>query len=190
MHMTPSIRLIYDIVSGIDPYDEPEVRHRQDVLDWIESGAPLFRITKPDNPPKHLVSYFILYDESADKLILIDHIKAKAWLPAGGHVEPGEDPRMTVAREAAEELGVAANFSTRFGSNPLFVTVGATKGHGSHTDVSLWYVIAGDSTAELTHDPEEMHSYKWLTLKEVLATDIMELDPHMHRFVRKMQVNH
>jgi 8-oxo-dGTP pyrophosphatase MutT (NUDIX family) len=64
---------------------------------------------KPDTPPKHLVSYFVLYDESTHKLMLVDHIKAKTWLPAGGHVKLDEDPRITVTREADEELGIVAN---------------------------------------------------------------------------------
>lgn len=188
--MTSSAQLIHTIVSRIDPYDGLETQHKQDVLDWIESGAPLFRITKPDNPPKHLVSYFVLYDDSAGQLMLVDHVKAKAWLPAGGHVEQDEDPHTTVVREVEEELGIVADFSTPYGNNPFFITAGATKGYGSHVDVSLWYVIAGDSTRSLTYDPQEMHGYKWFTPKEILGMDIKELDPHMHRFVQKMQKSH
>ena len=188
--MNPSAKLIHDVVTRIEPHDNLEAEHKQDVLDWVASGSPLFRIAKPDNPPKHLVSYFVLYDEKAGKLMLIDHLKAQAWLPTGGHVDPDEDPRETVTREAREELDIAANFSTQHGADPLFVTVTTTKGHGNHTDVSLWYIIAGDSTQTMSFDPEEMNSYQWLTPQEILATDITSLDPHMHRFVRKMQGKH
>lgn len=186
--MASSRNLIRNIVASIEPFDDIEAAHQQDVLDWIKSGAPLFRITKPDNPPKHLVSYFVLFDAATNKLMLVDHAKAEAWLPAGGHVEQDEDPRVTVIRESDEELGVTAKFDTAYGNNPLFVTVGTTKGYGNHTDVSLWYVINGDSSLSLTYDPKEMHGYKWLTFDEVLTMDISTLDPHLHRFVRKMRL--
>jgi len=74
-----------------------------------------------------------------------------------------------------------------FGHDPFFVTVTETKGQGTHTDVSLWYVIEGKSTDKLAYDKGEMNSYKWLSLQDVLETDISELDPHMHRFVTKMK---
>ncbi len=128
----------------------------------------------------------MLYDPESMKLMLIDHVKAQLWLPTGGHVEVDEDPRTTVSREAYEELQIAAKFDTLFGQNPLFVTVTETKGLGTHTDVSLWYVIEGNSMDKLAYDAGEMNGYKWLSLQDVLNTDISELDPHMHRFVTKM----
>lgn len=185
--MTHMKQTILDAVNAISPLDDLEQEHKDDVLAWIKSDAPLFRISKPDNPPKHLVSYFVLYDPQSSQLMLIDHVKAQLWLPTGGHVEIDEDPRTTVSRETYEELQITAKFDTVFGHNPLFVTVTATRGQGTHTDVSLWYVIEGNSVDTLAYDEGEMNSYKWLSLQEVLDTDIAELDPHMHRFATKMQ---
>lgn len=119
--------------------------------------------------------------------MLIDHIKAALWLPTGGHVDIDEDPYDTVVREAYEELKITADFDTPIGDDPLFVTVTETKNTGIHTDVSLWYVIKGDADAELDFDTGEMNSYKWFTFDDVLATDASELDPHMHRFVKKLK---
>jgi 8-oxo-dGTP pyrophosphatase MutT (NUDIX family) len=116
-----------------------------------------------------------------------DHTKASAWLPPGGHVELDEDPRLAAVREAREELGLFANFGTHFGYDPLFITIGKTKGYGNHTDISLWYAIRGDSNRKLKYDPAEMRSYKWLSAKQILAMDISQLDPHMHRFIQKME---
>jgi 8-oxo-dGTP pyrophosphatase MutT (NUDIX family) len=182
-------QLIHDIVARIKPYDVTEAAHQKDVLNWITSGAQIFRIAKPDNPPKHLVSYFVLYDESAGKLMLIDHVTSGLLLPAGGHIEQDEDPKITVIREADEELKIEADFNTLFGDAPLFVTVTTTVGQGQHVDVSLWYIIAGNSNQKLQCDPREMSGYQWLTPDEVLAIDIKKLDPNVHRFVEKMKGN-
>ena len=175
--------LIMDIV----PLDETETLHRKEALDWIDSTTALFRLKSPDVPPKHLVSYFVLYDEATNLIMLIDHVKARLWLPTGGHVEPDENPRTTITREAEEELKIDADFSTRFNDQPLFLTVTTTRGFGTHIDVSLWYIIKGDSTQELDYDTREMNGYRWLSPVEILTTDIAELDPHMHRFVQKLQ---
>jgi len=175
---------ILDEVKNIEPVDETERLHIDDVLSWIQSPSDIFRIAKPDNPPKHLVSYFVVYDPRVQKLMLIDHVKANMWLPSGGHVEIDEHPRETVRREAMEELELVADFRV-IGEEPAFITVTETRGPGTHTDVSFWYVIVGDSTAELNYDKREMRGLKWLSFDEVLAMDDQLLDPHMKRFVRK-----
>src|SRR3990167_3557470 len=80
----PSIQqTISDLVSAIVPFDNAELHQIQDTLTWIESGAPLFRLQKPDIPPKHLSVYFALFDEDARKVLLVDHKKAQLWVPAG-----------------------------------------------------------------------------------------------------------
>ena len=177
---------ILSVVQGMTPYDDVEQLHVDDAIDWIQGTDDLFRITKPDNPPKHLVSYFVVFDPKVNKLLLVDHIKANMWLPSGGHVEIDEHPRETVRREAMEELGLVADFSV-IGEAPAFITVTQTRGAGTHTDVSLWYVIAGDSTSDINYDPREMRGLRWLDFAEVLAMDDQLLDPHMKRFVRKFK---
>jgi 8-oxo-dGTP pyrophosphatase MutT (NUDIX family) len=177
---------ILGIVQGLAPHDELEQLHINDVVSWIQGPNNLFRIAKPDNPPKHLVSYFVVYDPHAQKLMLIDHIKANMWLPSGGHVEVDEHPRETVRREAMEELELDADFSI-IGEKPAFITVTETRGPGTHTDVSLWYVIAADSTVGLNYDTREMRGLRWLDFAEVFAMDDKLLDPHMKRFVRKFE---
>lgn len=175
---------ILEEIQAIAAYDEVEQLHINDAIDWIQGSDDIFRIAKPDNPPKHLVSYFVVYDPNAQKLMLVDHIKANMWLPSGGHVEIDEHPRETVRREAMEELELVADFGI-VGEEPTFVTVTETRGLGIHTDVSLWYVIVGDGTVEFNYDTREMRGLKWLSFNEVLDMDERLLDPHMKRFVRK-----
>jgi 8-oxo-dGTP diphosphatase len=172
---------IAEIVAAIEPLDELEREHRDSTLEWIRSGAPIFRVMKPDVPPKHLVSYFVLVDDRRGKVLLVDHKIAGLWLPSGGHIEPGEDPRATVVREIAEELGLAADFMQ---PNPLFITVTRTLGHGDHTDVSLWYLLRGDSSRAIEFDRGEFHGVRWFGFEEI---PFERSDPHMRRFVEKLR---
>jgi 8-oxo-dGTP diphosphatase len=174
-------------VTGINPHDALEREHIADVLSWIDSGAPLFRVEKPDKPPKHLVSYFVVVDPDHDSMLLCDHIKAQLWLPPGGHVEPGEDPTETVRRESHEELAKPATF-LRGNEAPLFATVTETRGlTPGHVDVSLWYVLRGHVHEYIHFDRGEFNDIAWFTFDEILESDPAIFDPHLQRFTGKLK---
>ena len=179
---TVDIRLgIHQIVSSMKPFDSLEKEHIQFVLDWIESGSEIFRIEKPAVPDTHLVSYFVIVSKEVDQILLVDHKKAELWLPPGGHVDPGEDPKETVKREAKEELEIDAEFLF---SDPLFLTVNKTVGNVTqHTDVSLWYVLKGDPNQILKFDSGEFHQIRWFPIDEI---PFEKSDPHMKRFIEKL----
>ena len=174
--------IIEKIILTLIPFDNIEYQHIQETLGWIRSGAPIFRLQKPDIPPKHLVSYFVLFDERAQKILLMDHKKSQLWLPAGGHVEPSEHPKDTVSRECFEELSICADFWCGF---PFFltstITVGLTPGH---TDVSLWYILKGDKDASYSFDRGEFNTIKWFGWNEI---PFKKSDPHMERFIQKLK---
>ena len=48
---------------------------------------------------------FVVHDDS---IALHWHLKVKAWLPQGGHIEENEDPVQAVLREIEEESGLKA----------------------------------------------------------------------------------
>lgn len=175
------VEVIAEIVAAIEPLDVLEREHRDSTLEWIRSGAPIFRTKKPDVPPKHLVSYFALVDDRRGKVLLVDHKLAGLWLPSGGHVEPDEDPRATVVRELAEELILAADFIQ---PEPLFITVTRVDGGGGHTDVSLWYLLRGDSSRAIEFDRGEFHGVRWFGFDEI---PFERSDPHMRRFITKLR---
>lgn len=174
---------ILELIRDVNPFDALEQRHKEDAIAWIESGVEIFRITKPDIPPKHLVSYFVLVDQTQKKILLVDHIKAGLWLPAGGHVEPNENPETTVGREIEEELKMKPDFIS---DKPFFITQAVTVNlNAGHTDVSLWYVLKGDVNTPIDYDPREFTGCRWFTYNELLDTPITKLDPHLHRFIKK-----
>ncbi len=172
---------IHKIVSLLTPLDSLENDHIHFVCEWLESGTEIFRIEKPATPDIHLVSYFVIVNQEMDKILLVDHKKAELWLPPGGHVEPGEDPKETVRREAKEELKIDAEFLV---DEPILLTVTNTVGNvAKHTDVSLWYLIKGDSDQVLNYDADEFNQIRWFELD---CIPFERSDPHMKRFIHKM----
>ncbi len=175
---------LHQVIDGIKPFDDKEIAHKAYVLEWIGTGAELFRRVPPATPDPHLVSYFLLMDECSNKVLLVDHKKAELWLPPGGHVEPNEDPKATVIREAQEELGIEADFLIQ---DPLFLTVTKTRGSVTqHTDVTLWYVLKGDSSETLSFDKDEFHHIRWFAMDEL---PLQRTDPHLERFIDKFKLH-
>jgi 8-oxo-dGTP pyrophosphatase MutT (NUDIX family) len=172
------------IIEALQPFDDKEASARQESIDWMQSGAPLYRVQKPDIPPMHLVSYFAIFDPATNKMLLQDHLLARVWLPAGGHVDPDEDPAETVRRECMEELGVEAMFLGE--PVPHFITTTVTNGQGEHVDVSLWYVLQADESAPLTIEADRFADVRWWGIDEILATPIDQFDQEIYRFLDKL----
>ncbi|GGC62447.1 NUDIX domain-containing protein [Undibacterium terreum] len=166
-------------IAQIKPLDSLEQAHIEDALAWVDSVVELCRLAKPATPPRHLVSYFAVVDDA--HILLVDHRNARLWLPSGGHVEPGEHPRVTVQRELQEELGFESPHAI---AAPVMITntetVGLTAGH---TDVSLWYVVRASRQQNLRPDELEFNSVKWFPFSEV---PLERSDPHMGRFLAKL----
>ena len=177
------------------PFDQREAADQADILRWVASGQPLFRTVPPDTPPKHLVVYFIPVDipsnidipsnTASRGLLLGDHRKSGLWLPPGGHVEDGEDPRQAVTREAREELGIEAGCAD---DKPFFLTVTPTIGANRHLDVSLWFVLpVARHQEQITPDPREFKSVRWFAVDVQRAWPADRYDPEMHRFAAKLE---
>lgn len=186
--MSDPVATVRRLFEDIRPVDRQEEVDRDLVLRWIGETDDVFRRAKPRTPPQHLVSSFLLLDPSGPQVLLVDHRKAGLWLPAGGHVEPGESPVDTVRREVVEELGVAASFPSWIGEEAFFVTVTETVGEPGerHADVSLWFVLQGDRRQELTPDPGEFRAVRWWTPQEVAEADPAIFDPHLGLMLAKL----
>ena len=179
--MRDSVRLVHDLVSGIDPGDALETEHRDDTLGWLETTDDVYRRVKPATPPRHLVSYVLPTDPGTGDVLLVDHRNARLWLPPGGHVEPGEHPALTAARELDEELGVAGAADA-----PVFLTVTETVGvDAGHTDVSLWFPAEVRRDQPLAVDEGEFAGVRWWSREELAAADPARFDPHLGRYLAK-----
>ncbi len=185
--MDPARARTIALIKRIGPFDDVERAHRSTALAWAMSDAPLWRVAKPDVPPRHLVSYVALVDAEASALLLVAHRLAGLWLPAGGHVDVGEDPLSAACREAEEELGVAIRMVA--GAQPMFVTITETVNVGTdegHTDVSLWFACEQAPGQAIAFDGSEFDEVRWWSFDEILAADPSLFDPHLGRFVAKL----
>ncbi|MGA5143232.1 NUDIX domain-containing protein [Streptomyces azureus] len=182
----PRARLL-ELIGAIETWDDLERTHRETATQWSASGASDHRARKPDVSAVHLVSYFVVLDDTLGQLLLVAHRKAGPWPPAGGHVEVAESPWAAAIRECREELGTEAVASPITGEVPLFLTVTRTRGQRAHTDLSLWHLLNAGADTITSYDQGEFDAIRRLTYEQVLEESAGLLDPHMHRFTRKLQ---
>jgi 8-oxo-dGTP pyrophosphatase MutT (NUDIX family) len=178
--------VIAELAEAIEPFDERERRDRAQFVAWCHSGAALFRTLPPATPPQHLAVYFVLLDAERRSVMLVEHRKAGLRLPPGGHVDDGEDPRTTVVREAAEELGLAAQFHPLVNDRAFFVTATETQGPDSHTDMTLWFLLEAYSDEAVHGDPREFAGWGWVGLDDNIDWH-RGFDPQLYRFVAKLR---
>jgi 8-oxo-dGTP pyrophosphatase MutT (NUDIX family) len=176
---------LFGLIERIPPLDAEEAADRDYVRAWVASGAPLYRVRKPDVPEVHLVSYFVVVDPLRGRLLLVDHRGAGLRLPPGGHVEASDaDPWATVRRECPEELGIEA--TPLEAMTPFFTSVARTRGVGPHTDVSLWYAVRAGAEEITDWDTREFAGIGWATPRQILDAPPEILGPHLQRAVRRL----
>ncbi len=172
---------LHELIAALRPADDLEAEHLAGTLAWLASTDDVYRRVKPATPPRHLVSYVVPADPVTGDVLLVDHRNARLWLPPGGHVEPGEHPARTAARELREELGVSGAAGT-----PIFLTVTETVGlDAGHTDVSLWFPAVVSRDQPLTVDGGEFAGVRWWSRADLAAADPARFDPHLGRYLAK-----
>jgi 8-oxo-dGTP pyrophosphatase MutT (NUDIX family) len=118
------------------------------------------------------VSGFVVH---AGRVALHWHRKLGAWLPAGGHIEEGEDPVQAVLREVREEFAIEGEIlptSRRLGYEggpgqldpPVAVLDCWPQPDHGHVDL-VYYLRAVSGYPGRCHDPE--HPIVWLGRDEL-----------------------
>lgn len=174
------IRTSYvDAVRSIDPYDDQEAEEIRQAIDWLKSSPTL---NKPHNLEQHLGVLSILLSPEKDRTFLLDHKKAKLWLPPGGHVDFGSKLDETAKGELQEELGI--QFPNMVYPTPVFLSRTLTQGsNAGHIDLTTWFVFEESPEADFLLQEKEATRGAWIEIKKVLA------DPqyvNLHRGFNKL----
>ncbi|WP_329431240.1 NUDIX domain-containing protein (plasmid) [Streptosporangium sp. NBC_01495] len=179
---------VRELVVSVQPHDPQEAADQAWILAWIDSGAQLWRVEKPATPPHHLVVYTILFDEPTRSIMIVYHLLAQAWLFPGGHSDDLENPRSTAWRELAEELQIQPPFHPVRGDDPIFLTVTQTRGPGTHTDVTMWFLFLADRDEAVVPDLGEFREVRWVPLDDRASWPEGVFDPALERFLDKLTI--
>ena len=147
----------------------------------IDAGKP----TRDEEKASHFCVYFLPYNLDSKKVFIVHHKKSGLWISPGGHIDRGETPLTTLAREMKEELGVTYKASAN--SRPFLLTItpieNAIQPCKAHYD--LWYGVQKDG-GDFQIDPREFHETRWLTVAE--ARELVT-DPPNLKALKKIEQN-
>jgi 8-oxo-dGTP diphosphatase len=177
-------------VSAIVPADRIETEHRAQALAWLAGTPDIHRRVKPTPPAEHLMSHLVVIDPADGASLLVAHLDAGPWAPAGGPVEQDEHPAEAARRQAFEQLGIAADFADPC-RRPGFVSMTRTLGHDrsrghGDTDVCLWFLLIGDRATPMRVRSPDVSEVRWWSAEDVEAAGPGVLDPSYHRFHAKL----
>ncbi len=143
--------------------------------------------------PNHFTASALVIEEG--HILLVHHRRIGAWLPPGGHIEPGELPHEAAMRETFEETGVEVQVLTQpvpfsldtdafFLHQPLCVHgVFAVEDGESLYHIDMAYLCqvqsAGDGAPPLLTIADEVQDAAWIPLAGLgslnLAKNVKEL---------------
>lgn len=114
------------------------------------------------------------YVVNNDRVLLINHLALKKWLPLGGHIELDEDPDQALLREVKEESGLEIDVvgerpgiqseGTKFLTRPRFVDIHDIS--PTHRHVGMIY-FASAKTDKTTLAEKEHSDIKWFSRKDL-----------------------
>lgn len=130
----------------------------------------------PDPTVRHATASAIVFDQQ-QRVLLVFHTGAQAWLPPGGHVEPNEDFLQAAIREVFEETGIIAEpvdgpplTHPAITVHPLpFLILEvdvSDPDHGPHRHIDMLYILRATG-GELTPALDEVGGARWVRLEEV-----------------------
>lgn len=180
LEVSPEIRDSYiQSISAILPYDEAEQKDIEATLQWLKSAEHL---NKPHNMDEHLGVFAVVLSQNRKQTFLLNHRKARLWLPPGGHVDLGQKLHECALMETKEELGMKE--PRLLAEAPIFLTRTLTQGaNAGHIDVTSWLLIEGDDRSAYEIQAKEASQSGWVNIEELLKT--AELS-NLHRGFKKM----
>ena len=122
--------------------------------------------------PVHLTASGFIFDQSADRVLLIDHKALKKWLQPGGHVDADEVPWLAAQREAFEETGFRVKPFENVGQKmnaeliPFDIDLHPIparpeKGEDPHHHLDFRYLLCANPELESTIQVEEIENLSW-----------------------------
>jgi 8-oxo-dGTP pyrophosphatase MutT (NUDIX family) len=155
---------VADLLSRYLPQNPAEAADLSRVDELVRAGGDAWARTRP----LHLTASAVVVHPATGRVLMRWHERQQAWLPPGGHADPGEsDPLGVAVREAREETGLTdlAPWPAASLLHVVVVPVPANATEPAHEHADLRFVLAttepDDATPERPGAP-----LRWFTLPQ------------------------
>ncbi|HAO52446.1 TPA: hypothetical protein DCQ85_03180 [Candidatus Magasanikbacteria bacterium] len=167
-------------VEHIIPFDSEEEKIQEEVIGWLRGTD---HVTKKESPDQHLGVVALVISPTMDKVFLLNHKKAGAYLMPGGHVDLGETLQDAIQKELLEELGLTVDMKR---SNPFYISKILTQGkNAGHHDITTVFRIIVDPSTTFSVEEKEADEAGWFDWTEL---DSMPAFTQLPRIKQKLSV--
>lgn len=160
-----------EAVRAFRPWNEQEVRDREELLRRLESGEAL--LTR-ENAAAHLTASAWVVNPRRDRVLMAWHNLYGSWAWLGGHADGDPDLAAVALREVREESGAER---VRLLSPDIFsleiLTVDGHEKRGvyvsSHLHLNVTYLVEADDDQPLRCKPDENSRVGWFPSEDAVA---------------------
>lgn len=155
-----------DILTSLLKIGSVEPAVRQQYVSRIAQG----KLTRDEDPLTHICVYFAGFDPSSKRVFIGRHIKSGLWLFNGGHMDEGEVPEETLAREMQEEWGHTVDLKT-IGNPRLFSLTDIERPEVQTCELhyDIWYFVPlseGTFAPDQKFLEKEFYETAWMSIAE------------------------
>lgn len=156
-------------VQAFLPFNEQEMRDKELLLNWIESGVDI--LTR-ENTVAHLTASAWVVSPDRNHILMAYHNLYNSWAWLGGHADGDRDLLRVALREAREESGIET--VRPVSENILSIETLCVNGHEkrgsyvpSHLHLNVTYLLEADPAQPLRVKPDENSAVAWIAAEDI-----------------------
>ena len=157
-------------ITAYRPWNEQEVRDREELLRRLQSGEELY---SRDNCAAHLTASAWVASPDRRQVLMAYHNLYDSWAWLGGHADGERDLLAVALREVREESGVSAVpvCDQLFSVEILPVSGHEKRGEyvSSHLHMNVTFLLEANPSAPIRSKPDENSRVAWFTLDGAVA---------------------
>jgi 8-oxo-dGTP pyrophosphatase MutT (NUDIX family) len=168
------------LLSILTKLGQMEKVNQSDVDKGLQQLAKTDSYVRDENPAEHFCVFCVPIVPSKRLIFMGNHIKAKGWIPPGGHMDSGETTMQTLKREFEEEL----QYKITFEVTELFdftVTNVTNPERECKIHLDFWYLVHLASPEEFLYDVGEFTDAGWMTFEEAAEKALDKYKPTLEK---------
>ena len=183
-------KILYDMISNYEPFDEREKVDKEVMLDFIEKNED---VTTRNNKIAHFTTSAWIVNKKRDKVLMIHHNIYNSWAWVGGHADGDDNLERVIKKEIEEETGLVNLKQIKkdvFGINIVTVINHIKRNQvvNSHLHFDVEYLFECDDNVKTRIKEDENSGVSWIEINKIndyVAEEHMK--PIYNRLVEKMK---
>ena len=162
-------KILYDMISNYEPFDERERVDKEVMLDFIKKNED---VTTRNNKIAHFTTSAWIVNKKRDKVLMIHHNIYNSWAWVGGHADGDDNLERVIKKEIEEETGLVNLKQLKddiFGINIVTVINHIKRNQvvNSHLHFDVEYLFECDDNVKTRIKEDENSGVTWIEINKI-----------------------